>query len=204
MDDSRCDAGAAINAGGSGVAGSGGAARRADPRDRRAPPRGMPRGHADRGRQARARSAGARAGHRRLLRRAHEDDGRGEREPRLRRLADRRRAVSAATCGWPTSKDRLFTPRKDDWDPRRRDRQAIPVREPRRSPVRIQARVERDHRVRRATMRDCPNRFATFTCEMDSATLIAAPLVLGGRNLGWMTVSSPARQSPRASGGASR
>ena len=64
------------------------------PRDRRTPPRGMPREDADRSRPARARSAGARAGHRGLLRRADEDDGRREREPRVRGVADRRRAAA--------------------------------------------------------------------------------------------------------------
>ena len=52
---------------------------------------------------ARARPAGARAGHRRLLPRLHQDAGRGVREPRLRRLAARRRRHAAASCGWRTS-----------------------------------------------------------------------------------------------------
>jgi len=33
---------------------------------------------------------------------------------------------------------------------------------------------------------------------MDSATIVATPLVLGGRNLGWMTVSSPGGAEPES------
>lgn len=37
-----------------------------------------------------------------------------------------------------------------------------------------------------------------FTQNMASATIVATPLVLGGRTLGWMTVSSPGAQEPES------
>jgi signal transduction histidine kinase len=43
-----------------------------------------------------------------------------------------------------------------------------------------------------------PQAIRTFTCDMDSATIVATPLILGSRNLGWMTVSSPG--APEADG----
>ena len=61
------------------------------PAKRRAPPRRVHGAHPERRRAARARAAGARAGHRRLLPRLHQGTGRAVREPRLRRVAARRR-----------------------------------------------------------------------------------------------------------------
>jgi signal transduction histidine kinase len=43
-----------------------------------------------------------------------------------------------------------------------------------------------------------PEEWRTFAKRMDSATIVATPLVLGGRNLGWMTVSSPGESDPES------
>jgi signal transduction histidine kinase len=94
--------------------------------------------------------------------------------------------------------DRLFTPRKDDWETRAL---ATTKRFPCESlgdhlfaykpgwSVTVEYASD-DARL--------PEPIRTFTCDMDSATIIAAPLVLGGRNLGWMTVSSPGASEPES------
>jgi len=41
-----------------------------------------------------------------------------------------------------------------------------------------------------------PEPIRAFTCDMDSATIVTTPMVLGGRNLGWMTLSSPGTSDP--------
>ena len=48
--------------------------------------------------------------HRRLLRRVHAQARRGDREPRVRRLAAGRGPDRAATCGWRISTTALYTP----------------------------------------------------------------------------------------------
>jgi signal transduction histidine kinase len=88
-------------------------------------------------------------------------------------------------------KDRLFTPRNDDWE-------SHPIKGDKRFPCESLA----DHLFRyrpgwnetveySADDPRLPQAIRTFACEMDSATIVATPLVLGGHNLGWMTVSSP-------------
>src|SRR5262249_41483824 len=41
-----------------------------------------------------------------------------------------------------------------------------------------------------------PEEIRAFTQRMGSATIVATPLLLGSRNLGWMTVSSPGEPEP--------
>ena len=41
-----------------------------------------------------------------------------------------------------------------------------------------------------------PEPISAFTCEMDSATIVSTPMVLGGHTLGWMTLSSPGASDP--------
>jgi signal transduction histidine kinase len=93
-------------------------------------------------------------------------------------------------------KDHLYTPRKDDWDhsesasrypceslanhlfayrPGWTETIEYPTDDPR-----------------------LPEPIRTFTQCMMSATIVATPLVLGGRNLGWMTVSSPGAPEPES------
>ena len=43
-----------------------------------------------------------------------------------------------------------------------------------------------------------PEPFRVFANRMQSATVVATPLALGGRNLGWMTVSSPGTPQPES------
>jgi signal transduction histidine kinase len=88
------------------------------------------------------------------------------------------------------AKDRLYAPHKDDWD----------------------NSVEPGKRVACGRLADhlfaykpgwtetveyrcddirLPEEFRTFVQRMESATLVATPMTLGGHTLGWMTVSSP-------------
>jgi signal transduction histidine kinase len=94
-------------------------------------------------------------------------------------------------------RDRLFNPRKDAWDP------GSTVHPTKRFPCEIlgahlfayregwQETIEYlsdDPRL--------PEQIRSFTREMESATIVATPMVLGGRALGWMTVSSPGASTP--------
>ena len=95
-------------------------------------------------------------------------------------------------------KDRLFTPRKDDWE-------THPVKSGKRFPCEsladhlFQYRPGWNETVEYAGDDSrLPEPIRTFTCDMDSATIVATPLVLGGRNLGWMTVSSPGGAEPES------
>ena len=74
------------------------------------------------------------------------DDGRRKREPHVRRLADRRSGQRSATCGWRMSRIGCSRRGRMIGRPRAARRQAIPVRKPRRSPVRVPAGMERDRR----------------------------------------------------------
>jgi signal transduction histidine kinase len=95
------------------------------------------------------------------------------------------------------AKDRLYTPRKDDWgdsvDPAKR----------------FACHKLADHLFDykpgwnetveyRSDDERLPEAFRAFAKRMDSATLVTTPLALGGGNLGWMTVSSPGDSEPDA------
>jgi signal transduction histidine kinase len=92
-------------------------------------------------------------------------------------------------------KDRLYTPRKDDWDS-----SADPAKRPACEGF---ARFLFEHRAGwsetfeyRSDDDRLPEAWRTFAQRMGSATIVATPLVLGTRNLGWMTVSSPGAPEP--------
>jgi len=94
-------------------------------------------------------------------------------------------------------KDRLYVPRKDDWDSKAAADQT------KKFPCECLAAHLFAYRpgwtetveYRSDDVR-LPEPIRAFTQRMASATIIATPLVLGGRNLGWMTVSSPGPSDP--------
>lgn len=92
-------------------------------------------------------------------------------------------------------KDSLYMPRKEDWD-----KKNDPVK-------RLACAAFADylftHREgwTQTTEYRCddprlPEEWHAFARRLGSVTVIAAPLVLGSRNLGWMTVSSPGESDP--------
>ena len=87
-------------------------------------------------------------------------------------------------------KDQLYTPRKDDWG-----KGADPAK---RLACECLAQHLFDYRPGWSETVEylvddarLPDLVRAFTRRMGSAAMVAAPLVLGSRNLGWMTVSSP-------------
>jgi signal transduction histidine kinase len=96
-------------------------------------------------------------------------------------------------------KDRLYVPRKDDWDISR-------IPEPtRRFPCESLATHLFEYRPGwQETVEYAnddprlPEAIRSFTCEIGSATIVTTPFLLGGRNLGWMTVSSPGTPEPES------
>jgi signal transduction histidine kinase len=96
-------------------------------------------------------------------------------------------------------KDRLYTPRKDAWeashaaDPGKKlacsslEQHLFEYRAGWNKTVEYSADDPR-----------LPEDWRTFAKRMDSATIVATPLVLGSRNLGWMTVSSPGESDPES------
>jgi len=95
-------------------------------------------------------------------------------------------------------KDRLYTPRRDDLDAR----SAEPGKKLACSSLELHLFEYRDGWSRTveypADDPRLPEEWRTFANKMDSATIVATPLVLGGRNLGWMTVSSPGESDPES------
>jgi signal transduction histidine kinase len=96
-------------------------------------------------------------------------------------------------------KDRLYTPRTDDWS-------GTCVTDPaKRFPCESVGSHLFNYRPGwNATIEysgddpRLPEPIRAFSCGMESATIVATPLVLGGRNLGWMTVSSPGTSEPES------
>jgi signal transduction histidine kinase len=96
-------------------------------------------------------------------------------------------------------KDRLYTPRKDNWD------QSQPADETKRFACESLAEhlyQYRDGWIETVEYRSddprLPGKWKVFAQRMDSATIVATPLVLGTRNLGWMTVSGPGEPDPES------
>src|SRR5262249_8405331 len=94
-------------------------------------------------------------------------------------------------------KNRLYTPRKDDWnqktDPMKRlacARLADHLYAYRGGWTATGEYASDDPRL--------PDEWKAFAHRMSSATVIVAPLLLGTRNLGWMTVSTPGDPAPEA------
>ena len=90
---------------------------------------------------------------------------------------------------------KMYMPRKDDWD-----KKTDPVKK-------LACACLADHLFQyrdgwsqtieyRSDDPRLPDEWKTFTRQMESATVIAAPLLLGSRCLGWMTVSSPGEPEP--------
>ena len=92
-------------------------------------------------------------------------------------------------------KDRLYTPRKDDWD-----KNQDPVKRLACTSLAEHLFAYRDGWTQTVEYRSddprLPEQWKTFARRMESATVVAAPLLLGTRNLGWMTVSSPGDPEP--------
>jgi signal transduction histidine kinase len=93
------------------------------------------------------------------------------------------------------AKDRLYTPRKDDWD-----NSVEPGK-------RVACKKLADHLFEykpgwsqtveyRCDDPRLPEPFRAFAKRMESATLVATPMILGSQTLGWMTVSSPGDPEP--------
>ena len=94
------------------------------------------------------------------------------------------------------AKDRLYTPRKDDWD----STQADPGK-------RLGCETLAKHLLEYTPGATktveygsddprLPEAFREFAQRMNSATLVATPLALANRNLGWMTISAPGPTEP--------
>lgn len=93
-------------------------------------------------------------------------------------------------------KDRLYNPRRDDWDAQHKD----PVKQ-----LGCQSLASHlfdykpgwtetvDYRTDDPRL---PEAWKTFARQMNSAGIVVSPLALGSRNLGWMTVSVPAEPDP--------
>ena len=174
-----------------------GAARRADSRIVRAPPRRVPREHADRVVQL-ALDLLVREpdieGFFGALRKTMVEESESH---ACARVADRREPVSAASCGWRTSKDRLLTLRTRDRVPDRRDPLGFPCE----SMAGHSSPTRRAGRRRSSTDGDDPRlpepvREFSRTSRMRTSSS-STPLVLGTRTLGWMTLSRPRRPELR-------
>jgi signal transduction histidine kinase len=87
-------------------------------------------------------------------------------------------------------KDNLYMPRKEDWD-----KKNDPVKRLACAAFADYLFAHRDGWTQTIEYRcddpRLPEEWHAFAKRLESATVIAAPLVLGSRNLGWMTVSSP-------------
>lgn len=92
-------------------------------------------------------------------------------------------------------KDRLYTPRKDDWD-----QPQDPVKRLACTALADHLFDYRDGWNRTVEYRSddprLPEDWKTFAKRMESATVVATPLLLGSRNLGWMTISTPGEPEP--------
>ena len=160
-------------------------ARAAGGRDRLGAPRRLHGTHPERRGAARARSGRARDRHRRLLPRLHQDAGRGMREPRLRRVAARRRTGAAPSRGWRSWTAHFHTPRR-----RRLGRHGAAARGDGRTPRELHRGLAAHGRVparRPAAARD---RARVQRSPTASATLQVAPLALPTHTLGWIALAS--------------
>jgi signal transduction histidine kinase len=92
-------------------------------------------------------------------------------------------------------KDKLYIPRKEDWD-----KTADPLKRVACATLADHLFAHRDGWARTIEYRIddpvLPDEWRAFAGRMASATLIAAPMLLGTRTLGWMTVSTPAAAEP--------
>jgi signal transduction histidine kinase len=96
-------------------------------------------------------------------------------------------------------KDRLYTPSKDDWDA------SHPVDPAKQIACTALASHLFNYRPGWTETMEyasddprLPAEWRTFAQRMESASVVATPLALGTRNLGWMTVSSPGSAGPES------
>ena len=99
--------------------------------------------------------------------------GRGMREPRLRRLADRR-GRRRATCGWPYIQGEPFYAREQPG----LGSAGAAAREHGGAPARLHRGLDRDHRYARRRSRGCRRRCARSTARTASTSMLVAPLAL--------------------------
>jgi signal transduction histidine kinase len=96
-------------------------------------------------------------------------------------------------------KDRLYTPSKDDWDASHPVDPAKQLACTTLASHLFEYRPGWTHTVEyRADDERLPEQWRAFAQRMESATVVATPLALGSRNLGWMTVSSPGSAGPES------
>jgi signal transduction histidine kinase len=94
-------------------------------------------------------------------------------------------------------KDRLYTPRRDDWEQAHAADTAKRFACERLADHLFEYKAGWNETVEyRSDDPRLPEAFRAFAQRMNSATLVATPLALGTRNLGWMTISSPGPSEP--------
>ena len=97
--------------------------------------------------------------------------------------------------------DRLFVPLKSGAPPcgsTDNDEESLSLRLHVGPPFWLHGGMASDHRGTRETMADCPNSCGSSLLRMGWDTVLATPLLLGSRNLGWMTVSSSRTTEPES------
>jgi signal transduction histidine kinase len=92
-------------------------------------------------------------------------------------------------------KDTLYTPRKDDWNEQHDQVKRVACSSLAAHLFAYQEGWNRTVEYRSDDPR-LPADWKAFARGMHSATVVAAPLLLGSRNLGWMTVSTPGGPDP--------
>ena len=88
------------------------------------------------------------------------------------------------------AKGRLYTPRKDDWGDGVEPGKQLACERLTEHLFEYKPGWSETVEYRCDDLR-LPEAFRTFVQRMDSATLVATPMILGSQTLGWMTVSSP-------------
>ena len=157
----------------------------------RAAARRVPGQHPDRDHEVHARPARARARPRWLLPRAAEDAGRRGREPRRRRVADQRRqAVLRLLDGAPVRRGRSTTTN-------RRARRYFPRLAM--AQLLFDYKPGWDQTIEYRQRRSAPagTRCASSTRRTALYSTLVAPLMLGGKNLGWITLCARRRARGR-------
>jgi signal transduction histidine kinase len=92
-------------------------------------------------------------------------------------------------------KDRLYTPRKDDWTEEHDQVKQVACASLANHLFAYREGWNTTVEYRSDDPR-LPDAWKAFASRMQSATVVAAPLLLGTRNLGWMTVSTPGEPEP--------
>ncbi len=92
-------------------------------------------------------------------------------------------------------KDRLYTPRKDDWTEEHDQVKQVACSSLANHLFSYREGWNTTVEYRSDDPR-LPDAWKAFASRMQSATVVAAPLLLGTRNLGWMTVSTPGEPEP--------